>query len=188
MCWEKDFIRLFGYEPLKCVGPSSVAVYKIEKDNNLAIAKIAFKSENAQDLYEERERLRENQDLDWMPRFILYRDYMGNSEIESEILESFKKEGWVRRNPALLIKEYIPGTILTNINGTLLNFNQYNCVKSQIDEMHSRGYAGLDIVPSNILVQDYERATLFDLGPSFGIYTHQDKIDDDLDSLDLLVE
>ncbi|MBT3416612.1 serine/threonine protein kinase [Candidatus Woesearchaeota archaeon] len=188
MCWEKDYIRIFGYEPLKCIGPSSVAVYKIEKEDNFAIAKIAVKSENAQDLYEERERLRENQDLDWMPRIMLYRDYMGSSEKEFEILESFKMGGWRRRNPAILIKEYIPGTILKNVEGELLNFHQYNCVKSQIDEMHSRGYAGLDIVSSNILVQDSKRATLFDLGPSFGIYTRQDRIDDDLNSLDLLVE
>ena len=113
---------------------------------------------------------------------------MGNSIEEAEILGSFKKEGWERRNPAILIKEYIQGTSLNYTERGLLNFDQYNCVKSQIKDMHSRGEAGLDIVSSNILVQNSKKATLFDLGPSFGDRDYQDRINDDLISLDLLIK
>jgi hypothetical protein len=188
MNWEKDFIRFFGYEPIECIGPSSIAVYKIKKGDEIAIAKIAFKEKNAKDLSDEQRRLKENQDLNWMPKLILHRDYMGNSIQEAEILELFKKEGWKRRNPAILIKEYIPGTILNKTEHKSLNLNQFYCIKSQMEDMHLRRDAGLDICSPNILVQTPQRATLFDLGPSFGIHLYEDRKKDDIASLDLLVK
>ncbi|MBS3172473.1 hypothetical protein J4438_02760 [Candidatus Woesearchaeota archaeon] len=188
MTWETELIRFFGYHPLKSMSTSETMVYKARTKGSLAVAKIACSPEYAEDLQEERDRLAENQDLEWMPRLIRYQDYLGSTPEEDRILELFHKEGWTMSNPVILLKEFTLGVSLSKFPGAKLNGRQYLNVRHQVDEMHSRNYAGLDIVPCNILVQGPTLATLFDLGPSLSAKSFSERKYDDVMSLASLLQ
>lgn len=188
MTWEIDLMVSNGFYPRRCIQPESIVVYQAKRGNTLAVAKIARYAKDAQALQEERLRLSETQDLEWVPRLLGFKDYTDNSQVGARILRRFKEEGWKIRNPVILVKEYIPGTTLDDSPNSKLNKQQYNCVYSQMRELHERGYAGLDITSSNILVQSQTHATLFDFGPSTGDKPFEVRKQDDITSLELLLD
>nr|MBA4405455.1 hypothetical protein [Nanoarchaeum sp.] len=187
MTWEIELMISTGYYPQRCIQPNSIVVYQAKKGNTLAVAKIARYAKDAQALQEERVRLAENQDLEWVPRLLSYRDYIEANTTGARILERFKEEGWEIRNPVILVKEFIPGTTLDKSPKSKLNRRQYNCVQTQMRTLHERGYAGLDISSCNILVQSPTHATLFDFGPSIRDKPFEARKQDDITSLELLL-
>ena len=185
MSWSKDFVQSMGYSPLEEMPKGDNLGYKAYGDEGIVVAKIAIDSRGHSDLCFERDRLERNQDLDWVPRMYLFRDYLPGTEEGERILSGFRREGHVINNPAILIKSFLPGIPLERTPGKKLNPSQYQAVLSQVKTLHGRIDAGLDIGARNVLVQSQRKATLFDLGPSrhkrtFGAHRRDDlkKLDD----------
>ncbi len=145
-----DFLRYLGYNVLEQLTPSSCAVFKIEQEGKVMIAKIGDQMYSGlayKHVFREHEILESATGITGVPQGISFRTYQGNQPL------------------ALLIKEYIEGEPLSR---NLDSATQKDSIKALISSFHTKGMASLDLErPSNIIISPQGQPYLIDLGSIF---------------------